>query len=342
MNRNEYINLLKSTEYDFLRTNEHLGNNIILLGLGGSHAYGTNTPTSDIDIRGITLERPENILGFTPFEQIVEDKTDTTIYGFSKIVNLLMQANPNIIEILGLDEDQYLYLAPVGRELLDNKRLFLSQRVFYTFGGYASAQLARLENAMCRDHYSTELQNKHIKRSIDNAIQEYNSRHTDNQIHNFAKIVDDQLLFDLNVKDLPSHLYEEFYSTTSNVLRTYRAEINHRNKKKDDLHLAKHECHLVRLLLMCIDMLETGQIITHRVKDHDLLMDIRNGKFMKDADKVDSAFYDLVNELERKRQQALLNTSLPKKADVKALEKFVMEVKKKAINGEYNNQVFEL
>ena len=28
-----------SSEYDFLRTNEHLGNNIILLTLGGSHAY---------------------------------------------------------------------------------------------------------------------------------------------------------------------------------------------------------------------------------------------------------------------------------------------------------------
>lgn len=29
-----------SSEYDFLRTNEHLGGNIILLTLGGSHAYG--------------------------------------------------------------------------------------------------------------------------------------------------------------------------------------------------------------------------------------------------------------------------------------------------------------
>ena len=29
---------LKSAEYDFLRTNENLGSNIILLTLGGSHA----------------------------------------------------------------------------------------------------------------------------------------------------------------------------------------------------------------------------------------------------------------------------------------------------------------
>ena len=33
---------LKSKEYDFLRTDKNLGNNIIILTLGGSHAYGTN------------------------------------------------------------------------------------------------------------------------------------------------------------------------------------------------------------------------------------------------------------------------------------------------------------
>ena len=42
--------LLQTKEYDFLRTNEHLGDNIILLGLGGSHAYGTNNEDSDVEI----------------------------------------------------------------------------------------------------------------------------------------------------------------------------------------------------------------------------------------------------------------------------------------------------
>ena len=51
---------LKKPEYNFLRENEHLGDNIILLTLGGSKAYGTNvdTPehTSDTDIRGIAIK----------------------------------------------------------------------------------------------------------------------------------------------------------------------------------------------------------------------------------------------------------------------------------------------
>ena len=39
-------NFLNDEKYEFLKTDQHLGPNIILLGYGGSHAYGTNVPTS--------------------------------------------------------------------------------------------------------------------------------------------------------------------------------------------------------------------------------------------------------------------------------------------------------
>ena len=47
---------LHTEDYSFLAENEHLGKNIILLGLGGSHAYGTQTETSDLDIRGCAFK----------------------------------------------------------------------------------------------------------------------------------------------------------------------------------------------------------------------------------------------------------------------------------------------
>ena len=49
-------------EYDFLRTDPHLVDNICLLTYGGSHAYGTNIEGSDMDIRGIALNSAEEIL----------------------------------------------------------------------------------------------------------------------------------------------------------------------------------------------------------------------------------------------------------------------------------------
>ena len=46
MTLTEIQELIFSPTYDFLRTNPHLGDNLIFLTLGGSHAYGTNTDTS--------------------------------------------------------------------------------------------------------------------------------------------------------------------------------------------------------------------------------------------------------------------------------------------------------
>ena len=91
----------------------------ILIGFGGSHAYGTNVETSDTDIRGIAMN------------------TDTTVYSFLKMIKLLTECNPNTVEILGLRPEHYLYKSELGKQILLNSQMFLSQRCFSTFGGYA-------------------------------------------------------------------------------------------------------------------------------------------------------------------------------------------------------------
>ena len=47
--------VLSRPEYQFIQTNPHLGGSMLFATFGGSHAYGTNKPTSDIDIRGCAL-----------------------------------------------------------------------------------------------------------------------------------------------------------------------------------------------------------------------------------------------------------------------------------------------
>ena len=118
----DFRELLNTSEYDFLRTDPRLGKRIMLLGLSGSYGYGTNREGSDIDFRGVTLNLPSDILGLTTFEQFEDRKTDTVIYGFNKLIGLLLNCNPNTIEILGLYDDQYLIKSPLGQELLDHKQ----------------------------------------------------------------------------------------------------------------------------------------------------------------------------------------------------------------------------
>lgn len=158
----DFKKLMSSSEYDFLKKNPRLGDRVILMGLGGSYAYGTNNENSDIDFRGITLNLPSDLLGLTEFEQYEDNETDTVIYSFNKVIKLLLECNPNTIELLGLDEEQYLIKTELGQLLLDNKSLFLSKRAAKSFGGYASAQLRRLQNAIARDSMPQREREQHI------------------------------------------------------------------------------------------------------------------------------------------------------------------------------------
>lgn len=161
--------ILQREEYDFLRTNKHLGDNILFLTIGGSHAYGTNVEGSDVDIRG-AAGSPE-ILGFNRFEQVINNQTDTVIYAINKFVNLLVQCNPNVIELLGNDPKLYVNMTPEGQMLLDNKELFLTRRIAYSYGGFANDQLRRLQMGLLRNGASPEpLKNKFEKRSLERLI----------------------------------------------------------------------------------------------------------------------------------------------------------------------------
>ena len=109
MNIEQIKEKLKTSEYDFLREDKNLGDNIILLTLGGSHAYGTNNENSDLDVRGCTLNSKMQILTNENFEQFVNEATDTTIYSVNKLISLLSNCNPNSIELLGNKPEHYLY-----------------------------------------------------------------------------------------------------------------------------------------------------------------------------------------------------------------------------------------
>ena len=62
--------------------------------------------------------------------------------------------------------------------------------------------------------------------------------------------------------------------------------------------------HLVRLYLMCLDILEKEEIVTYRKADRGLLMDIRSGRYQKADHTFTAEFYDLLNDLEKRLDYA--------------------------------------
>ncbi len=330
--------LLQTTGYDFIRTNKRLGDRIMLLGVGGSHAYGTNNAGSDIDLRGVTLQLPSDLLGLTTFEQYEDDKTDTVIYGFNKLIKLLLGCNPNTCEILGLDEEQYLIKTELGQELIDNRRMFLSKRAIQSFGGYADAQLRRLQNAIARDTLPQSAREEHILKSVMHALEDLERRYPGKGVGNIRLYIDrsedpeldTEIFVDMEQKHIPLREHMELWGTMRAVVRDYD-KIGKRNKKKDDDHLNKHAMHLIRLFMMGIDILEKGEIITHRRDDLPVLLAIRRGDYRSPDGTFSPAFYDLLEGYERRFDEAAEKTLLPDAPDMEAVERYVERVNRYAV-----------
>lgn len=139
--------LLESPEYKSLFDNKSLGENICLLTVGGSHAYGLANENSDIDIRGIAVRTAEDILGmhhFDGFNQVTEN-TDIQIYTLDKFVNLALKGNVNVLEILFGDPSNVLLCDGFGRYLLSIKEQFLSNDIYKSLRGTIYSHLKTYE-----------------------------------------------------------------------------------------------------------------------------------------------------------------------------------------------------
>lgn len=330
-----------SKEYDFLRTNEYLKNNVILLTLGGSHAYGTSVESSDIDLRGCALNTKMQLLTNENFEQFTNEQTDTTIYSFNKLISLLVNVNPNTIEMLGCLPEHYLYMHPIGKELLNNAHMFLSQRAVYSFGGYANQQLRRLDNKAVRLVNQAQRE-QHILNSIKNAYVTFPERYFDFSDDNIKLYIDKseqedydtEIFMDVNLHHYPLRDYKSMWSEMNNIVKDY-SKLGKRNKHAiEHEKLGKHMMHLVRLYYMCFDILENEKIITYREKEHDLLMDIRNGKYLDSNRQPISEFFEMVDELEKRLEYDKNHTSLPEKPNYKKIKEFTASVNERVVKGE--------
>lgn len=120
----------------------------VLLVRHGSHAYGTNTVTSDEDFKGVAIPTKKYFYGYTHrFEQaeLKAPDDDAVIYDIRKFFNLAADCNPNIIEVLHTDPSDHFLVTPIGQEILDHKDEFLSKKIKHTFLGYSVSQLKRIK-----------------------------------------------------------------------------------------------------------------------------------------------------------------------------------------------------
>lgn len=256
------------------------------------------------------------------------------------MLQLLTSNNPNTIEILGCKPEHYIHLTDIGKELLDNRKMFLSKVCIHTFAGYASSQLRRMENKAARlvGQKENEL---YIYKSICNAKYDFKSRyfpHNDSDVKLYVdKAVQEgyetEIFMDVNLKGYPLRDWAGMWNEMKAIVNSY-GKIGKRNEKAiSHDKLGKHMAHLLRLYMMCIDILEKEEIITFRTDEHDLLMSIRNGEYLDKNRQPKAEFYELLDEYEKRFEYAKNNTSLPDVPDHNKINEFKMYVNERIIRG---------
>ena len=117
---------------------------VIFRTIAGSHAYGTATPESDVDIRGVfRLPNRQMLSLFDSPNQVSDKKSDIQFYELRRYFELAMNANPNILELLWMPEDCIQYENDVWEKLRANRHLFASMKAYHSFIGYAYSQIKR-------------------------------------------------------------------------------------------------------------------------------------------------------------------------------------------------------
>ncbi|MFC9896474.1 DNA polymerase beta superfamily protein [Nocardia sp. NPDC127579] len=121
---------------------------LLLEGVVGSHAYGLDTPASDIDYLGVYVEPTRTFLGLHPptrdrGTRQGRDGADATYHEVGKAMALILSCNPTATEVLWLDK--YTVATDFGMELVGLRSSFLSAaRVRDAYFGYAMAQFRRM------------------------------------------------------------------------------------------------------------------------------------------------------------------------------------------------------
>lgn len=125
-------------------THEFLVENGLILfeTIVGSQAYGTQTPTSDIDKKFVYILPEDCILGTGYVEQINVNK-DYVGWEIRRFLELMGSNNPTVLELLNSPEDCIVSKHPLFDDIIAHKDEFITKICKDSFGGYARQQIKK-------------------------------------------------------------------------------------------------------------------------------------------------------------------------------------------------------
>ena len=112
--------------------------------VSGSRAYGTANEASDTDLRGVFAQPAADFLAIAQQPALVADERHNSVYySLRRTLELLGQANPNILELLYMPADCVRVDTPEMVALRDVRQRFITRQCADTYVGYAFSQIKK-------------------------------------------------------------------------------------------------------------------------------------------------------------------------------------------------------
>lgn len=302
--------------------------NKILVIRTGSHLYGTNTPESDEDEIGVFIPDKEYILGMQKVEEVdfseqikdkngknTKDSKDYKLYSLQKFVKLSMENNPNILEMLFVNDKNILFINDFGKQLLENRHLFPHRGSKHKFLGYAFSQkhkmVMRSENynflKESYDYLSKQNPDKFIIGFKLEGDEFFEGKFT----KDFLKIGDLNIQLNIHVKKALKQLKQRIdtFSNRGELISKYGYD-------------TKFGMHLIRLMMEGEELLQTGKL-EFPSPNREMLLDVRNGKYpVEEIIKISEEYEGRIEEL--------YNTSkLPKRPNYDSINSLLIKMTEK-------------
>ena len=294
----------------------------------GSHLYGTNTPLSDVDYRGVFIPDERYFYGcMLSTEQFEDKKNDETYFEIRKFMHLALDNNPNIVELLFVPQNMWEVATYEWQLICNHKKLFLSKKAKYTFLGYAHSQFKRIKT------HRNWLLNPPKKKPepedyglVTKTIMSDDDLGAYNSLDSKITVVED--LMKVVTKN-------KAYKNAQREWESYQNWKKNRNPERAKLeekfgYDTKHASHLIRLISEGEELLLNGTITFPR-PDAKYLLQIRAGEL---------TYEQLYRELEiyEEKFEKYYNVSpLPHKPEVNKIDELCIKINKAYLRKDERN-----
>ena len=290
-----------------------LKRHLIVLALMGSHSHGTYIPPEepdaidDVDLMGFVVPLLAYHIGLPRWEhwRLQADELDVVIYSLEKAVRLLLKSNPNIVGLLWLRQNEYVHRHEVFDLLQRQRGIFSSQAAADSFAGYARDQLKEMQAFDLERMAEYETLTKQIRACGPlTEVLEADRAKLEHIARNWS---------------LPLETLNRFRKLHHEHFSGYMGEKRKAMVRKYQYDV-KNAAHLIRLLRMGIEFLETGQLQVFRTSDADELKRIKKGGWTLDQVKAQA------EALFGRIEQARARSPLPPRPDEAAANALIMDM----------------